>query len=155
MSNLISQIELDGIRADFLELIGDITATSTADTPGTTVTVRRSNNDGTTDLATGKVTGETFATIASAVAAHVAPIPFRRDRTEEAGGDPVRIRQYRATLLWDVGDILIGDQVDMITSTDPHLVGRTMEVTDVFYESQLAARRITLTDFTDDEAGPC
>lgn len=154
MANWLTTAEVDGLRADFAELLGDTGAVHVDNQPHTLVTITRSNNDGTIDDDTGVMTGETFATIYTG-AAYNSPIVFRRDRQEVAGGLAQRIRQYRMLAPWDAGDIFIDDIITFDASLDPNLVGRVMTISDVMYESELAARRLTLTDTTVDGAGNC
>jgi hypothetical protein len=77
---------------------------------------------------------------------------FRRDRGEEAGEEQMRVRVYRCLVPFDAGDIELDDYVTVDESDDPEITNRRFDVTDVMYESELAARRLTITDVTRDKA---
>jgi len=152
MADLVTQLELDGLRADFDQLFG----TGALGTSKTTVAITRL-----TDTQRGVIDPATLqypAAIPEVIytgAAFISPIVFRRDRQEIAGGETVRIRQYRCLLPYDAPKIWIDDVVEIITSSDPYFANRKLVVSDVMYESELAARRITLTDTSDDSDNIC
>jgi hypothetical protein len=156
MANWLTQAEVDGLRADFAELLGSNPTASPRvdDQPHTTVSITRSNGDGVLNVDSGKLEGETFATVYSGEA-YGSPVVFRRDRQETAGGEAFRFRQYRVLIPWDGGDVWVDDIFTWVTCLDPNVAGRVMTVIDVLYESELAARRLTLVDLTQDGAGAC
>lgn len=147
MSDIVTQVELDGLRADMNELLGE-----TLNGAKTTVAITRTSDEdrGPLNPVTLKYDSPTTQVIYTGPA-HISPVTFRRDRTETAGGEAVRIRQYRALIPWDAGDIHIDDNLEVITSTDPDFVthGKKLEITDVLYETEMAARRLTLVDTSD------
>jgi len=143
MSDLITALELDGLRDDFAELLG-IDDEVYYDTTGTITRVVESGQ--TIDPVTLKYTSGSSPVVVYSGAMFVGPVVFRRDRTETAGGEAQRIRQYRGLLPWDSGDIHIDDLLRIDTSSDPYFVGKVLIVSDVFYETHVAGRRITLTD---------
>jgi hypothetical protein len=143
MANVLQQLELDGLRQDFNELLGDGSAGGDAKT--TIAITRTTVGSGDVDRTTLAVTPGSVEVIYTGEA-FISPIVFRRDRQEIAGGEAQRIRQYRMLLPWDSGNILIDDIVEVISSQDPQFVNRKLTVSDVMYETELAARRVTLTD---------
>jgi len=152
MANILTQPELDGLRQDFGELLGD---GSTGGDAKTTVAITRTNKkDKTVDRDSLQIIPGAITVIYTGEA-HISPIVFRRDRQEIAGGETQRIRQYRCVLPWDSGDVRIDDVLEVITSQDPQFATRKMLVSDVMYESELAARRITLTDTSGNDDGDC
>lgn len=139
MADFLLQEEVDGLRLDFLEALGD-------DDGKTRVTIKREkSSDVTLDSDTLQLIKGTVTTIYTGDA-YLSPIIFRRDRQEEAGGTAVRIRQYRAILPWNSGDIHLDDQMTIDLCQDPQFVGRILTVSDVMYESEMIVRRITLVD---------
>ncbi len=152
MADLITELELDGLREDFDELFG----TGALGTSKTTVAITRTRNRTQGDMdPTTLQYPDAVPEVIYTGKAHISPIIFRRDRQEIAGGETQRIRQYRCLLPWDSGNILIDDVVEIITCSDPNFVGRVLDVTDVPYESELAARRLTLTDTSTGLEGDC
>ncbi len=153
MSDLLTNIELDGLRRDIDEMLG-LEQLGPGEGAKTTIKVTRvlQADQGPLDPVTGKYTTAAPQTIIASTPAHIGPITFRRNRAEFVGGILIRVRQYRCIVRWDVGDILVGDFVEVLTSEDPDFIGRVMEVGDVLYESELAGRRLTLVDTTDDHS---
>lgn len=150
MADLLSQLELDSLRKDFNALLGinDYGGGTLSITQAKTiVTLTRITDRGPINPTTLKYDSPTTAQI-YAGPAHFSPVTFRRDRQELGGGEAIRIRQYRAVLPWDSGDIRIDDILTVNFCSDPEVAGRFFDVTDVMYETELAARRITLTDTT-------
>ncbi len=150
MSDLLTSDELTALRKDFKTLLGFTNpehSTETEDDAKSTVTVRRVTSKGPLNPNTYKYDSPTYATIYTG-AAYLAPIVFRRDRQESHAGATVRVRQYRALLPWDSGDIRIDDEIVIDTSSDTEMVGRVWLVSDVMYESEQGARRLTITDIT-------
>jgi len=157
MAGILDQLELDALRADFKTMLGiDETPADSEDITRakTLVSIRRIVDQGTLNTSTGDYENPTTVVIYSGPA-HVSPIVFRRDRQEQGGGQALRIRQYRVVLPWDSGNILIDDEMVVSFSADPEMDGRTWIVSDVMYESELAARRITVTDMTPAGEGNC
>ena len=155
MANILDTLELDGIREDFLELLGiyeegdDGGGSPSIARAKTLVSISRITNPGTFNESTGVFDTPTTSVIYTGPA-HVSPVTYRRDRQEIGGGEAVRIRQYRAIVPWDSGDIHLGDIFLVNFTEDPELDGRSFDVSDVLYESELAVRRITLTDTAKD-----
>lgn len=158
MANILDEFELAGLREDFDNLLGiyeepaDEESISRAKT---LVSIRRTKNRGTFNETTGLYDSDTVTETIYTGPAHISPVTYRRDRQELAGQEAVRIRQYRAVLPWDSGDIHIDDILTVNFSADPEMDGRSFDITDVMYESELAARRITLTDTSKDNDENC
>lgn len=149
---MFSTAERDGARADLNSLLG--IDENDVDAGETQVAITRVTDRGAINAISGKYDSPTTSSIYSG-AAIVAPLVFRRDRQEIIAGEAIRIRQYRVLLPWDAGDIYINDDCEFTACSDPDLVGRTMKVSDVMYNSNSAGRRITLTDITDDSDADC
>jgi len=155
LADLVTAIELDGLRADFDQLLGRDPDGNNADGVGTTIAITRvtSKTRGPINTTTLKYDDPTTIVIYTGPAL-ISPVTFRRDRQEVAGGKAQRIRQYRCVVPWDSGDIHLDDNLEVITSQDPQFVahGKKLAVSDVMYESEVAARRLTLIDIsgTDD-----
>ncbi len=160
MANILDDLELEGIRIDFEESLGQFDFPGDPDPSiseaSTLVLVRRVRDRGPLNETTGKYDAPTIDTIYDG-AAYISPVTFRRDRQEIAGEEAVRIRQSRMIIPWDsgteggqAGNIRIDDFVVVVMSKDIEMEGRTFDVTDVMYESELAARRIGLTDVSKD-----
>ena len=148
MADLISTLELNALRKDFSALLGinDFGGGTLSISQAKTIaTVVRVTDRGSFNTVTLEYDSPTTSQI-YAGPAHFSPVTFRRDRQELGGGEAIRIRQYRAVLPWDSGDIRIDDIFTVIFCSDPEVAGRFFDVTDVMYETELAARRITLTD---------
>ena len=157
MSNILDTLELDGLRTDFLELLGlhdDGTGTFVDDAAKTTVVINRILDRGPINPATGAYDSPVFESppIYSGPA-HISPVTYRRDRQEIGGMEAIRIRQYRAIVPWDSGDIWIDDLITISDTQDPEMLGRTFDISDVLYESELAVRRLSLTDTSKDGEG--
>jgi len=155
MANMIDQYELDGLREDFLNLLGlfdEGDAEYSIEQAKTLVNINRVISRGTINPTT-KLYENPITESIYAGPSHVSPVTYRRDRQELGGVESVRIRQYRAIVPWDAGDIHLDDTFTINFSTDPNMVGRTFDVTDVLYESHLAVRRISLVDTTKDANG--
>lgn len=153
MANITDRFELDGLREDFHNLLGihDL-GDESFEKAKTLVTISRVIDRGDINPATGKYDNPNISVIYTGPA-HVSPVTYRRDRQEIGGGEAVRIRQYRAVVRWDVGNVLIGDLFTVNFSEDPEMEGRTFDISDVLYESELAARRLSLTDTSRDSEG--
>ena len=151
MSNILDELEIAGARIDFEMSLGQIQEgdQETISAAGTLVLVRRVIDRGPINDDTLKYDQPSIDTIFDGVA-HISPVTFRRDRQEIAGAEAVRIRQYRMILPWDSGDIHIDDFTVVVMCQDPEMEGRTFDVTDVMYESELVVRRISLTDVSKD-----
>jgi hypothetical protein len=133
LDELISQLELDGVRADVEQLFVDAG------------TIHRVTAKGTFDPDTGDVTSNTEVLVYSGEAS-VYPISARRDRFDEQGEGLIFIRQYRVILPFTADDIQIRDIWRTTSTEDPQLVGRPMEVRDVFVSSNVGYRRLTVHD---------
>ena len=151
MSDILDELEIAGARLDFEQSLGIIQEgdLETISAAGTLVLVRRVRDRGPLHPVTDLYDSPTIDTIFDGPA-HISPVTFRRDRQEIAGAEAVRIRQYRMILPWDSGDIHIDDFAVVVMSQDPEMGGRTFDVTDVMYESELVVRRISLTDVSKD-----
>lgn len=155
MSNLIDQIELDGLREDFNNMLGlvdeggdDLSMVQAK----TLVIIRRIIERGDINSVTKKYDNPSLSTI-YAGPAHISPVTYRRDRQELGGEESIRIRQYRGVIPWDAGDIHVDDFCTTSFSSDPDLVDKTFDITDVLYESQLVARRFSMVDTSKDISG--
>jgi len=156
MANITDRYELEGLREDFKNLLGiHDEGGSSADTftqAKTLVTITRIVDKGPLNTSTGKYDNPNTKVIYTGPA-HVSPVTYRRDRQEIGGMEAVRIRQYRAVVPWDAGDIWIDDRLTVNFTEDPDMEGRTFDISDVLYESELAARRLSLTDTHRDGEG--
>ena len=155
MSNILDQIELDGLRADFFEMLGmhvDTNGDFVDDTAKTTVIITRITDKGEINEITGLYDSPTTSTIYTGPT-HISPVTYRRDRQEIGGMESIRIRQYRSIVPWDSGDIWIDDLMTVSDTQDPDMLGRTFDITDVLYETELSVRRLTLTDTSKDGEG--
>ena len=111
MSNILDQVELDGLRADFFEMLGmhvDTNGDFVDDTAKTTVIITRITDRGPLNTTTGLYDAPVSSQIYVGPA-HISPVTYRRDRQEIGGMEAVRIRQYRAIVPWDSGDVWIDD----------------------------------------------
>ena len=158
MSNILDELEIAGARIDFEEMLGQFTIgdTESIAAAGTLVMVRRVRSRGPINETTFKYDSPTIDTQYTGPA-HISPVTFRRDRQEIAGEEAIRIRQSRMIIPWDAGtesgqpgNIHIDDFVVVVMSADSEMEGRTFDVTDVMYESELLVRRIGLTDVSKD-----
>lgn len=142
MSDILTGVELDGLRQDFDEMLGDMLGTAK-----TTIAITR-----TTGATLGAINTTTLQYDAASPSviytgeAYISPVVYRRDRQEFVGGNILTIRQYRVLLPWDSGDIKLDDVVTIVSCSDPNFVNKTLTVIDVMYESELGARRITVLD---------
>lgn len=130
---LISDLELDGIRADTAQLFED------------ECTISRKVSAETFDSDSETVTPGTESVIYSGVCS-IYPMSARRDRFDVQGQGLIFIRQYRVIIPWDEEDIQIRDIVRATMSSDLQLVGRDLEVRDVFVGTNNGYRRITAHD---------
>lgn len=152
MANIVDDFELDGLREDFKNILGihdEGTELESFDDAKTLVVVNRVVDEGSFNEATGGFDDAVTQTIYTGPA-HISPVTYRRDRQELGGGESIRIRQYRAVLPWDSGEVLIDDKLKVSFCSDPQMEGREFDITDVLYESELAARRISMTDTSND-----
>ena len=130
---LISTLELDGIRADAEQLFVD------------ECTVRRPATDATFDTDTETLTPGTETPIYSGRCSGY-PMSARRDRFAVQGEGLIYIRQYRVIFPWDVDDIQVDDLIRFTVSDDPQIIGRRLEIRDVFVSTILGYRRVTAHD---------
>ena len=155
MSNVLDQIALDKMREDFDNLLGIFDyggGVDDTDAAKTTGTITRVTDRGALNPTTKLYDNPTVSTIYTGPI-DISPVTYRRDRQELGGAESIRIRQYRAEVPWDVGDVWIDDKVTVLTSQDPQMVGKIFDVSDVLYESEMAVRRISLTDTSKDGEG--
>lgn len=155
MANMIDQFELDGLREDFANMLGlfdEGGGDDSMESAKTLVTINRLIERGainpSTKLYDSPVTESIYAG-----PARISPVTYRRDRQELGGSESVRIRQYRGIVPWDAGDIHIDDTCTINFSKDPDMVGKTFDVTDVLYESELVVRRFSMVDTSKDISG--
>lgn len=81
---------------------------------------------------------------------YLTPIEARRDRWDDRGADHVYQNQYRVVIPWDSGVPMQGDWFRVTSShADSELIGRTMMIKDVHFESELGVRRLTVLDLHD------
>ena len=155
MANLVDQFELDGLREDFFQLLGafdeggDERSISKAKTLGT---FRRILEDGPLNPSTHLYDSPIIEVI-YAGPIYIGPVTYRRDRQELGGGESVRIRQYRCMTPFDAGDFHLDDYLVVNFWSDVDMEGRVFDVTDVLYESELSARRLSLVDTKKDLTG--
>lgn len=151
MSNILTQLELDGLRKDFDEVLGifDEGGAEVVTKAKTFVSITRVIDRGDINPTTGKYDNPSIQAIYSGPS-NFSPVIFRRDRQEIGGLASVRIRQYRGIVPWDAANILIGDFYRIDSSVDPEVAGRVFDITDVLYESELSIRRLTMVDTTQD-----
>ena len=155
MSNVIDQLALDTLRNDFDNLLGIFDyggGTDDTDAAKTTVTITRITDRGTLNATTKLYDNPTISTIYTGPA-DISPVTYRRDRQEIGGMEAIRIRQYRAVVPWDAGDVWIDDKLTVNFSQDLQMESKTFDISDVLYESELAARRLSLTDTSKDGEG--
>lgn len=155
MSNITDRYELDGLREDFLNLLGihdEGGGDPSIAQAKTLVTIGRVLDIGPLNPVTKKYDDPSTTTI-YAGPAHISPVTYRRDRQELGGGEAVRIRQYRGIVPWDAGDIHLDDYLIVNFCEDPEVEGRVFDITDVLYESELSVRRISFTDTSKDTSG--
>lgn len=143
MANLISKLELEGMRTDLNLIVGK---TPKNDLAKTTCTIYR-QTVGVLDPNTAKYS-TTSTTIYSGPCS-ISPIIYRRDRTETAGGEAVKLRNYRVLIPFDESDIRIHDMLTVDTSADTNMQNKTFHIVDVIYDSENAARRLTVQDTED------
>ena len=132
---LISDLELAGVRADVEHLFVDAG------------TIHRPDPDQKGDF--NPETGEVTAAVENLIYTgrmSIWPISARRDNQDELGEGLIFIRQYRVNIPWDAAEILIRDIVRITTTADPRLIGRPMEVRDVFVSTNVGYRRLTVHD---------
>lgn len=134
-NELISDLELDGLRLDVVQLFVD---EGTIHRPDST-------EKGDFDPDTAEITDPVEDLVYEGVMS-VYPIEARRDRFDDLGEGLIFIRQYRVTLPWDVPTVQIRDVVRVTVSEDPDLIGRPMEVRDVFIGTNTGYRRLTVHD---------
>ena len=155
MANIEAQIELDGLREDFENLLGIYDyggGVDDIDAAKTQVVISRITDRGDMNETTGQYDNPVTSTIYTGPA-HISPVTYRRDRQEIGGAEAVRIRQYRAVVPWDSGDVWIDDRMTVAMSQDPQMVDKVFDISDVLYESEMAARRLSLTDTSKDGEG--
>lgn len=131
---LISTLELDGIRIDAEQLFEDA------------CTIVRPVERATFDRETEVKVGNDDDDAVYSGRCSIYPIESRRDRFDEFGQGLIFTRQYRVVLPWTVADVQIRDIVTVTTSADPQLVNRPMEVRDVFVSTNTGYRRLTVHD---------
>ena len=137
----LSDLELTRLREDMDTEIGNGTV-------GQFYRYTGSNTAGNTVAADGTVTQNNAPTVLYDGVCEFATIAARRDRYETRLGEHVFLKQYRVNIpATGVPDILENDRFKVTSSnSDPHLVGREMTVRDVYYNSELAKRQITVVD---------
>ncbi len=130
---LLTDIELAGIRLDVDQLFED------------TCTIERVTTKGTLNHSTAKFTGEVRDLIYSG-RCFIKPIISRRDRFDEVGQGLVFTRQYRVGIPHTVTTVQIRDLFTATVSRDPQVVSREMQVRDALVGSNLGYRRLTVQD---------
>lgn len=135
LNELISDLEVDGVRDDVEQLFVD------------QGTIKRPDPDqkGDFDPDTGSITPPVEDDVyAGRMFAY--PISARRDTVDELGEGLIYVRQYRIGIPWDAPEPQLRDIVRLTTSRDPDLIGRPMEVRDVFVSTNVGYRRLTVHD---------
>lgn len=133
MSELLTDTELVGIRADVDQLFEEVGK------------IERITSIGTLSHSTALYTGETRDLIYQGPCS-IYPIISRRDRFDEVGQGLVFTRQYRVQVPYTVDDVQIRDVFTLLTSADSQAVGREMLVRDVLIGTNLGYRRLTVQD---------
>lgn len=155
MSNILSIEELNGIRKDFALMLGinDYGGEENwVEKARTVVSITRVIDRGVLNPTTNVYDAQDILAIYTGPSI-ISPVAFRRDRQEIGGQGSIRIRQYRAIVPWDAGDIHLDDVYKIDFSDDPAMNGRSFDVTDVMYEAELTVRRISLTDTSVEDDG--
>ncbi len=155
MANMIDEFELAGLREDFFNSLGIVDkggAEYSITDAKTLVSITRIVDRGPLNATTKKYDSPTITTIYAGPGS-ISPVTYRRDRQEVGGGESVRIRQYRGSVPWDAGDIWIDDLYTVNFCEDPDIVGKTFNISDVLYETELAIRRLSLLDTSKDVQG--
>lgn len=140
IGDLLSEIELDGIREDVKPIFVD------------EIHVWRVTSLGTLNEATSLYENPVTETIYQGPA-QLTPIRSRRDKFDEIGGGSIFTRQYRLSVPFDAGladpleGVQIRDRASITVSRDEQAIGREMEVRDVVVSSNIGYRQITLHDF--------
>lgn len=147
MSNLLTTEELAGLRKDFDELLGKSRITGVDDEAPCTVRITRTLEEekGDPNPDTLKY-DDAITTNVYEGPFTISPVIYRRDRQEDAGGTSRRIRQYRGKGPYDMPIVEIGDDLEVLTSSDPNMAGLKLDVVDYIYEEGVATRRLTLVD---------
>lgn len=135
MAELISDLELDGIRVDARQTISE----------GTCTIERRDEIERSDVAADGSLT-TTRTVLHTDIPCNFSPILARRDRFDEFAEALVFTRQYRVKVAWDVDDVRIGDYVTITTTADPQADGREFVVRDVVLSENNSVRIITVQD---------
>jgi hypothetical protein len=139
LNELISSLELDGIRLDAEQLFVDA---CTIERP------RTSKLDSTREVerGTGQLIDDPRDVIYTGLCS-IYPIKSRRDRFDEFGQGLIFTRQYRIVLPYTADNVQIRDIWTATSSDDTQLVGREMEVRDVIVSTILGYRSLTVHDF--------
>lgn len=155
MANVLDEFELNGLREDFYNMLGLVdeggSERSLADAK-TLVVIRRVIERGPLNPTTKKYDAPSLQTIYGGPS-DFSPVTYRRDRQELGGQESIRIRQYRGIVPWDAGNIQIDDLYTISFSTDPDAEGKTFDITDILYESEMVVRRLSLVDTSKDISG--
>lgn len=135
LHELISDLEVTGVREDVRQLFVDEGTIHRPD----------SSQRGDFDPDTAEITSPVETLVYSGLMS-IYPMEARRDTVDELGQGLIYIRQYRILLPWDAPEVQIRDMLRATTSRDPKLVGRPMEVRDVFTGTNVGYRRLTVHD---------
>ncbi len=133
MAGSLTQIELDGVKADQEAELDGTCVIWRVTSPGTISKVDATySSPGTTTVYTGP--------------AFCAPIVSRRDRFDVHGEQQVYQNQYRILVPWDVSTVKIGDLFQMTAAEDIQLLTKVMTIKDVLLVSDISLRRFTAID---------
>lgn len=135
MTDLLSQLELDGIRSDAEQLFSE-----------GTVTIERNPEIDSDDVNPDGSINIVRTPLHTNIPARLAPVLSRRDRFDEFGNALVFTRQYRIKVSWDIDDVRIGDYATYTASNDPGAVGREFVVRDVVLSEDNSLRILTVQD---------
>ena len=155
MSDLINRFQLDQLRTTLNSMLGindEGGNELSIEGAKTLITIRRVLDRGVINPTTKKYDAPVTEIVYTGPG-DISPVTYRRDRQEQGGAESVRIRQYRGVVPWDADDIHLDDYLIVNFSTDPEMVGKILDITDVLYESELAVRRISLVDTSKDTTG--
>lgn len=101
--------------------------------------------DGAIDAGTGIWSPPAGVLVYSGIC-RVQPDTRARPTVVDTGDVSVHLRRYRASLPWDVDQVLINDVLTVTCTHDPQLAGRPLLVRDVKYDTFQVRRFLDLED---------
>ena len=133
MPELITDLEMEGIRLDADQLFED------------TLTIHSPTTAGGFNPDNWSITPGTNTLIYQGPGSAY-PMSARRDRFDVQAEGLIFLRQYRIIIPWTEDEIRLRDIVTVTDSRDPQIIGRPLEVRDVFVSTNVGYRRITAHD---------